>query len=144
MSTDIGISRVLSIPGREALPTGRELHCSQIDRRMGVEKSLEPLAPAGIWSNVNEQSLDDQRDHIKAVVANAACLPRHGQFRLDGKFSIPQPAVMRADIPIFSRFPPRKQDHILTITFEDVSVFDHKEPFGRIGGKLLKVVREAT
>ena len=77
-------------------------------------------------------------------MANAVCFPRHGQFRLDGEFSIPQPAVMRADIPIFSRFPSRKQDHILTITFEDVSVLDQKEPFGRIGGKLLKLGREAT
>jgi hypothetical protein len=65
---------------------------------MSVEKSLEPLSPAGIRSNVGEQRLNDQRDHVKAVVANAACFPRHWQFRLDGKFSIPQPAVMRTDV----------------------------------------------
>jgi len=81
-----------SIPRREALPVGGKLHCSQINRRMGVEKILEPLAPAEIRSNVGEQGLNDQRDHVKAVVANAACLPCHGQFRLDGKFPIPQPA----------------------------------------------------
>ena len=65
---------------------------------MGVEKSFEPLSPAGIRSNVGQQRLNDQRDHVEAVVANAACFPRHGQFRLDGKFSIPQPAVMRTDV----------------------------------------------
>ena len=65
---------------------------------MSVEKSLEPLAPAGIRSNVCEQGLNDQRDHVKTVVANAVCFPRHGQFRLDGEFSIPQPAVMRTDV----------------------------------------------
>jgi len=65
---------------------------------MGVEKSLEPLSPLGIRSNVGEQRLDDQRDHVKAVVADAACFPRHWQFRLDGKFSIPQSAVVRTDV----------------------------------------------
>lgn len=65
---------------------------------MGVEKILEPFAPAGIRSNVGQQRLNDQRDHVKAVVAYAACLPRHGQFRFDGEFPIPQPAVMRADV----------------------------------------------
>jgi hypothetical protein len=44
--------------------------------------------------------LDDQRDHVKAVVANAVCFPRHGQLRLDGKFPIPQPTVMRADVAV--------------------------------------------
>jgi len=126
------------------LPVGGELHRTKIDRWMSVEKSLEPFAPVRIRSNIGEQRLNDQRGHIEAVVTNVACFPRHGQFRLDGKFPIPQPAVMRADIPIFSRFPSRKQDHILTITFEDVSVLDQKEPFGRIGGKLLKLGREAT
>ena len=65
---------------------------------MGVEKSLEPLSPLGIRSNVGEQRLDDQRDHVEAVVANAVCFPRHWQFRLDGKFSIPQSAVVRTDV----------------------------------------------
>ena len=65
---------------------------------MGVEKCLEPLAPLGIRSNIGEQRLDDQRDYVKAVVANAACLPRHGQFRLDCKLPVPQAAVMRADV----------------------------------------------
>jgi len=80
------------------LPVGGELHGSQIHRRMSVEESLEPLAPEGIRSNAGKQRLDDQRNHVKAVVADAACFPCHGQFRLDGKFSIPQPAVMRADV----------------------------------------------
>jgi len=80
------------------LPVDRKLHCSQIDRRMGLEKSLEPFAPVRIRSNVGEQRLNDQRDHIEAVVANAACFPRRWQFRLDGKFSIPQTAVVRADV----------------------------------------------
>ena len=65
---------------------------------MGVEKSLEPFSPAGIRSNVGEQRLNDQRDYVKAVVAYAACLPRHGQFRLDGEFSVPQSAVVRTDV----------------------------------------------
>ena len=80
------------------MPVDGKLHCSQINRRMGIEESLEPFAPAGIRGNVGKQRLDDQCDHVKAVVGNAACLPRHGQFRLDGKFPIPQSAVMRADV----------------------------------------------
>ena len=65
---------------------------------MRVEKSLELLGPAGIRHNIDEQCLDDQCDHIKTIIANAACLSRHGQFRLDGEFSIPQAIVMRADV----------------------------------------------
>jgi hypothetical protein len=65
---------------------------------MGVEKSLEPISPEGIRSDVGEQRLDDQRDHVKAVVANAVCFPRHGRLRLDGKFSVPQSAVVRTDV----------------------------------------------
>jgi len=65
---------------------------------MRVEKGFEPLSPARIRSNAGEHRLDDQRDHVKAVVANAVCFPRHGQLRLDGKFSVPQAAVMRADV----------------------------------------------
>src|ERR1700689_5172581 len=87
-----------SIPGGKSLPICRELHCPQIDRRMRVEKGFEPLSPAGIRSNVGQQRLNDQRDHVEAVVAYAACLPCHGQFRLDGKFSVPQSAVMRANV----------------------------------------------
>jgi len=56
---------------------------------MGIEKRREPFSPAGIWSNVGQQRLNDQRNHVEAVVANAVCFPRHWQFRLDGKFSIP-------------------------------------------------------
>ena len=43
-----------SIPRRETLPASRKLHRSEINRRMSVEKSLEPLAPAGIRSNVGQ------------------------------------------------------------------------------------------
>jgi len=87
-----------SIPGGKSLPICRELHRSKIDRRMRVEKGFEPLSPAGIRGNVGEQRLDDQRDHIKAVVPYAVSFPRHGQLRLDGKFSIPQSAVVRTDV----------------------------------------------
>jgi hypothetical protein len=65
---------------------------------MSVEKSLEPLTPLGIRRNVSKQGLNDQRDHVKAVVSDAACFPCRGQFRLDCKFSVPEPAVMRTDI----------------------------------------------
>lgn len=89
---------LLSTPGWEVLPVGGELHRPKIDRWMSGEKSPEPLSPEGTRSNVGEQRLDDQRDHVKAVVANAVRFPRHGQLRLDGKLSIPQPAVMRTDV----------------------------------------------
>ena len=102
----------------EVLPIGRELHGSKIDRRMSVEESLEPFAPEGIRGNVGEQRLNDQHDHVKAVVTDAACLPCHGQFRLDGKFPIPQPAVMRADVADRrQRVKPAYKDRLRLIEF---------------------------